>query len=93
MTRCTWKDCPDEGAHRLVDREGKVWARLCDAHQREHAAAFEAAGERDPVEAARAIMRVIVLAQGGAKVAAERMRPAAEAGGTLFEALRRGRAP
>ncbi len=88
---CTWKDCAATAAHDINDDHGKSWAHLCDAHKADFDAALAKVSTEDPKVATKAVLRTWVLAQGGAKKAAERMRPAVEAGARLFDALRRPR--
>lgn len=64
--RCTWKDCQRVGAHAQTDRNGGTWAVLCPEHHVELEQAIESL---DP----KKLMRAWVLAQGGAKKAAQSM--------------------
>ncbi len=68
--KCTWEGCTEEAKHDKVARDGQVWAHLCDPHE----AIFAAA----PAKGAPAILSTWVKAQGGAKVAANRMTGTAE---------------
>jgi len=38
---CTWKDCKNEAVKSLKDKNGKIWARLCKSHHKEHEEAFD----------------------------------------------------
>lgn len=31
--RCTWVDCQDTGLHAQLDRDGRAWSTLCEAHK------------------------------------------------------------
>lgn len=64
--KCTWKECEFEATTPQLDRGGKQWANLCDAHHAEVEGSFELGP--------KATLRCWVLAQGGAKAAAARMK-------------------
>ena len=66
ITKCTWKDCMKEGIHPQRSNDGSIWAILCDEHNRQI---------DEDIEQLRAkeLVRDWILAQGGAKKAAERM--------------------
>ena len=61
---CTWKNCPNFSVHDELDKDGNIWARLCEKHKKELDDAIE---NFDP----RKILRVWVLASGGAEKMSE----------------------
>lgn len=62
---CTWKNCSKEATQFLCDKNDRVWARLCTEHYEEHEKAF------DNLEDIKGLLKVWVLAQGGAKKLSE----------------------
>ena len=66
MTTCTWKGCSTEATQPQFSKSGELWSNLCDAHAGELSGAIES-------NYPAAILRSWVLAQGGAKAAAERL--------------------
>lgn len=69
MEQCTWKGCQATAIRLLLDRDGKRWANLCEAHHKEYEGSFVAGPK------ALLWLRCWVLAQGGAEAAAKRMAP------------------
>lgn len=64
---CTWQDPPDKrcenlGMHEEVDKDGKIWANLCQEHHQE----LEYAIDKDPFDIPL-MLRCWVRAGGGAK--------------------------
>ena len=57
---CTWKDCNQYASSPQKDRNGKVWANLCIDHNKEIEGVLASPQPQS-------IMRVWVLATGGAK--------------------------
>lgn len=73
--KCTWKDCDAVARHPRTSQTGEVWSDLCDPHE---AMMKEALAETfdetaDIQDVAKRLIGRWVLAQGGAKAAAERM--------------------
>jgi len=67
VTKCTWKDCEAPAEHPQVAEDGEVWANLCPQH---HDVVEKALEAMEP----RKVLWAWVNAQGGAKLAAGRMR-------------------
>lgn len=65
-TKCTWKDCDGIAKHVQKDNNGKPWAVLCSKHHNE----IEETVKKQDV---RGILRCWIKAQGGAKVASDRV--------------------
>ncbi len=62
---CTWKDCKAMAIFSQKDSDGNVWARLCPRHDDSLESAIASGSVKD-------IMRVWVLAGGGAEKMAKR---------------------
>ena len=77
---CTWADCSKEAAHQHLDKDGKEWCNLCDDHHNKLELGMDSAD-------VKIILSNWVKAQGGAKKATERMKPAIETGTKLMRAL------
>jgi hypothetical protein len=73
MSGCTWEGCGEPGTAPLHDRNGKRWALLCVAHEKELDAAILGLD-------AKAVIRCWVKASGGAKRLADEMAPGIQAG-------------
>jgi len=70
LGRCTWKDCQEPATAPQHDAVGERWACLCGGHADELEAVLGCdAATFNPAR----LMRVWVLAQGGAGVAAKRV--------------------
>lgn len=63
---CTWFECSNEAVREQRDEQGKVWANLCEDHDRQLTDSL-CRGQ------AAQILSGWVKAQGGAKKAAKRM--------------------
>jgi hypothetical protein len=63
---CTWEGCEATGWHEQKAADGKIWARLCETHERQLSAAMESGK-------APRILSAWVKAQGRPKKATERM--------------------
>ena len=64
--KCTWIDCASDAAHPELDKNGRQWADLCDAHSQKLNDALSCGDMRK-------VLAFWVRAQGGPKKAAERM--------------------
>lgn len=80
---CTWLDCSREATQPQLDKNGEQWANLC---QECHDYLEHGFVSLDP----KRILSNWVKAQGGAKKAAEVMKPEIEAGVKLLIALKSG---
>lgn len=70
---CQWKEkdsppCGAKAGHELRDKNGKIWANLCDQHNNAYSDAIKSAD-------AKRVLAVWVRASGGSKVLADSMRP------------------
>ena len=66
MNKCTWKECEQTATREQRGNDGSKWADLCEQH---HVELDEAVGSMD----GKKLLKAYILAQGGAKAAAERM--------------------
>jgi len=62
MSKCTWKNCQNEGKYPQIAKNSEQWAFLCDEHDKE----IED-GILSPRFNPKRILRNWVLASGGAK--------------------------
>ena len=74
---CTWKHCSKPAAHPQTATNGEVWANLCDQHSAELEAAI---GGSD----AKLLLRLWVMAGGGAEKMGARMTPGVKTDLTPF---------
>ncbi len=81
---CSWADCLDTGLVKQRDKNGTLWATLCDKHSTELDKAVEVF---DPKE----LLRAWVKASGGAAVMARRV-PKSEIARTAEALMLSGRA-
>lgn len=63
---CTFEGCSTEAVHELKSRDGEIWARLCEDHNKQIADAIKANDYKR-------VVGLWVKAQGGSKKASERM--------------------
>lgn len=66
MSRCTWVGCVKEATQPQVAQDTSVWANLCGDHHRELVRAVTDARPQ-------VLLPAWIKAQGGAKVAAQRL--------------------
>lgn len=64
--QCTWIDCQASGFYEQKAKDGRVWATLCETHDKLVHAAYESGD-------VKRILSNWVKAQGGAKAAVSRM--------------------
>ena len=64
--KCTWIDCDVEATHPQIAKDGEEWANLCDEHHEETEQALKSMVPEK-------LLRAWVRAQGGAKLATQRM--------------------
>ena len=60
MSKCTWKNCNEDSVTEEKDRNGRIWAKLCQEH---HDELDKSLNEFNP----KKILSCWVLASGGAK--------------------------
>lgn len=73
MSVCTWQGCADKSERDLKDKDGIVWAKLCDKHYQEHDSAVDRALTNPDRASIGKMMSAWIKAQGGSKKAAMRM--------------------
>ena len=66
MNKCTWKGCSENAIKEQLDKNGKIWANLCDNHHDKLNNVIN-----DPKKIKK-ILSYWVKAQGGAEVATRR---------------------
>ncbi len=65
--QCTWKDCDKEGDYELEDKNGGVWAFLCQGHYDEYENDVGIAIQDPSKHNLKKMLSGYVKAQGGAK--------------------------
>ena len=86
---CTWVDCKDKASWPQKDKNGKVWANLCQEHHLELETALEESlKDSSNSFKMKLMLSCYVKAQGGAKEMAKRMQPAVETGVKLASFLK-----
>jgi hypothetical protein len=73
--KCTWQECRAKALRPQRDKQGNIWARLCQKHHEELELAI--AVGLDPETSARDRGRIVlkawIMAVGGSRRAAQRM--------------------
>lgn len=66
---CTWESCLLEPEYEELDKQGQVWAELCQQH---HCELNEAIRDWASDGGPKVVMKAYIKAQGGSKKAADR---------------------